>query len=203
MILLIGFIVLSAGIGVVLVGFRKRHLDRWVAQYIMETPRRRMPRAGESVHLVLCLADHFEPQVGNATTATARARVENWRREYPRLFGGFRDSDDRPPRHTFFFPIEQYEAEYLDALTELCRAGFGEVEVHLHHDGDTPEALRATLLGFKEILAMRHGQLARHRKSGKLAYGFIHGNWALDNSRPDGRFCGVNNELDILRETGC
>lgn len=34
-------------------------------------------------------------------------------------------------------------------------------------------------------------------------YGFIHGNWALDNSRPDGRWCGVNNELDILRETGC
>jgi len=36
-----------------------------------------------------------------------------------------------------------------------------------------------------------------------LAYAFIHGNWALDNSRPDGRWCGVNNELDILRETGC
>ncbi len=36
-----------------------------------------------------------------------------------------------------------------------------------------------------------------------MVYGFIHGNWALDNSRPDGRWCGVNNELDVLRETGC
>jgi hypothetical protein len=25
----------------------------------------------------------------------------------------------------------------------------------------------------------------------------------LDNSRPDGRWCGVNNEIDVLRETGC
>src|SRR5207253_2080398 len=28
-------------------------------------------------------------------------------------------------------------------------------------------------------------------------------NWALDNARSDGRWCGVNNELDVLRETGC
>jgi len=34
-------------------------------------------------------------------------------------------------------------------------------------------------------------------------YGFIHGNWALDNSRPDGDWCGVNDEITILRETGC
>ncbi len=33
--------------------------------------------------------------------------------------------------------------------------------------------------------------------------GFIHGNWALDNSREDGRWCGVNNELEVLRDTGC
>src|SRR5262249_17082516 len=34
-------------------------------------------------------------------------------------------------------------------------------------------------------------------------YAFIHGNWALDNARRDGRWCGVNNEIDVLRETGC
>jgi hypothetical protein len=49
----------------------------------------------------------------------------------------------------------------------------------------------------------RHGLLSRDRKTGEIAYGFIHGNWALDNSLSDGRCCGVNNELDILRETGC
>jgi hypothetical protein len=84
----------------------------------------------------------------------------------------------------------------------LCRAGFGEVEVHLHHDNDTAAGLRATLLGYKELLAERHGLLARHR-DGSVQYGFIHGNWALNNSLPDGTHCGVNNELDVLRETGC
>jgi hypothetical protein len=52
-------------------------------------------------------------------------------------------------------------------------------------------------------LASIHGLLPRDKRTGDVAYGFIHGNWALDNSRPDGRRCGVNNELEILRETGC
>ena len=133
----------------------------------------------------------------------ARERVERWVRDYPALFGDFRDSDGRPPRHTFFYPLEQYNPEHLDALAELCREGFGEVEVHLHHEGDTPEQLRARLIAYKELLARRHGLLPREKQTGEIVYGFIHGNWALDNSLPNGRCCGVNNELDILRETGC
>ena len=77
------------------------------------------------------------------------------------------------------------------------------MEVHLHHDNDTAENLRRTLLEFKRRSAERHGLLSRDRETGEVVYGFIHGNWALDNSRPDGRWCGVNNELDVLRETGC
>jgi hypothetical protein len=63
--------------------------------------------------------------------------------------------------------------------------------------------LRDKLLSFKHVLAARHGLLSHHRHTRELAYGFIHGNWALDNSLPDGRWCGVNNELDVLRQTGC
>jgi hypothetical protein len=182
---------------------RRRGLDRWLASYAVQGLRRRRLPRGQPVHVLLCIADHFEPKLGNANPETAWARVESWVRNYPRLFGRFRDSDGRPPRHTFFFPQEEYEPEHLDALAELCRAGFGEVEVHLHHDHDTAEGLRQKLLGFKELLAERHGLLSRHRRTGELAYGFIHGNWALCNSLPDGRWCGVNEELDILRETGC
>jgi len=129
--------------------------------------------------------------------------VERWVRDYPRRFGGLADSDGRPPRHTFFHPLEEYDPAHLDGLAELCRDGFGEVEVHLHHDRDTSDALRRRLLDHAETLAGRHGLLSRERSSGELRYGFIHGNWALDNSRPDGRWCGVNDELDVLRETGC
>jgi hypothetical protein len=77
------------------------------------------------------------------------------------------------------------------------------VEIHLHHDNETSESLRGRLNEFRRILDERHGLLPQRRDTGEPVYGFVHGNWALDNSRPDGRCCGVNNELDILRETGC
>ncbi len=115
----------------------------------------------------------------------------------------YRDSDGCRPRYSFFFPIEEYEPAYLDALANLCHQGFGEVEIHLHHDRDTAEGLRECLAAFKNLLDTRHHLLSRHRHTGALGYGFIHGNWALCNSRPDGRWCGVNNELEVLRETGC
>src|SRR5205085_2137921 len=146
---------------------------------------------------------HFEPAWGQPTAELAQERVDRWVEDYPRRLGAFRDSDGCPPRHTFFFPVEQYEPRLLNGLAHLCSQGYGEVEVHLHHDNDTAEGLRATLLAFKELLARRHGLLARDRRTGAVQYGFVHGNWALDNSHPDRRWCGVNNELDVLRETGC
>ena len=183
--------------------WQRRGLHRWIVPYLMQTGKRRLPRGDEDVHLILCVADHFEPKGGQATPERAWARVNRWVCEYPRQLGGFRDSDGRPPRHTFFYPIEEYEAAHVDALAKLCQAGFGEVEIHLHHEGDDAHHLRQQLLQFKEILGQRHGLLARHKETGELAYGFIHGNWALCNARPDGRCCGVAEELDILRETGC
>jgi hypothetical protein len=35
------------------------------------------------------------------------------------------------------------------------------------------------------------------------SWAFIHGNWALANGRRDGRWCGVDDELALLRELGC
>jgi hypothetical protein len=182
---------------------RRRHMHRWLPAYLRTARRRRLPRPDEDVHVLICIADHYEPRADGADHARALRRVQAWVNEYPRQLGRFRDSDGRPPRHTFFFPIEEYEPEYLDLLGELCRAGYGEIEIHLHHDRDTADNLRRELLTFKDTLAHRHGLLARHRDSGEIAYGFIHGNWALCNALGDGRHCGVDNELDILRETGC
>jgi hypothetical protein len=178
-------------------------LRRWLIPYLLSGRRRRAPRPGEPVHLLLCIADHFEPKLSGAGPAQARERVRRWVEEYPKQFGEFRDSDGSLPRHTFFYPVEEYEPDHLDALAGLCGRGFGEVEVHLHHDNDTADNLRTTLTDFKRRLAERHGLLARTRQTGEVRYAFIHGNWALDNARRDGRWCGVNNELDVLRETGC
>ena len=182
---------------------RVRDMDVWIVPYLRESRRRGAPPRGKPTHVLLCVADHYEPQHGKVDAARAAARVEAWVANYPRLFDRFRDADGRPPRHTFFFPIDEYDPSHVDGIAGLCRAGFGEIEIHHHHDNDTADALRRRLLEFKQLFRERHGALPRDRHTGELKYGFVHGNWSLDNSLPDGRWCGVNNELDVLRETGC
>src|ERR1043165_9639125 len=182
---------------------RRRHMQRWLPTYLRERRRYQVPSLDQEIDLILCIADHFEPKAGNASIELGRQRVAAWVEQYPKQFGKFTDSDGRTPRHTFFYPAEEYEKEYLDALASLCRQGFGEVEIHLHHDNDTAEGLREKLLRFKNTLATDHGLLCKHRRTGEIMYGFVHGNWALCNSRPDGRQCGVNNEIPVLLDTGC
>jgi hypothetical protein len=85
----------------------------------------------------------------------------------------------------------------------LCASGYGEIEVHLHHDNDTEAGLRVNLGEFLTRLVDHHDALPLDIATGKPQWSFIHGNWALDNSRSDGRWCGVNNELQILKDMGC
>jgi hypothetical protein len=151
---------------------------------------------------MFAIADHYEPFNGDVGQAQATSRVARWRAEYVSVLGGFRDADGRMPQHSFFYPIEQYDAGHAETLGEMVESGCGEVEVHLHHDNDTSANLRRTLLRFTDVLRNRHGLLTRY-SDGTTAYGFVHGNWALDNGRPDGRHCGVNDELTILKQTGC
>jgi hypothetical protein len=170
-----------------------RNLHLWLPSYFCQ---RRAGTLPEHFHVFFCLCDHFEPLWGKLSRDVALRRVQYWLENYPRMADRFRDSDGRPPKHTWFFPAEEYAPEFLEPLAALCRRGHGEVEVHLHHDNDTAENLKSQILNFKSQLHS-HGFLSQNR------YGFIHGDWALDNSHPDGRACGVNNELQVLRDTGC
>src|SRR4051794_26965443 len=70
-----------------------RGLDRWLIPYALQAARRRRPRG--AVHLLLCIADHFEPKLGGAPPERARERVDRWVEDYPRLLGDFRDADGR------------------------------------------------------------------------------------------------------------
>lgn len=159
---------------------------------------------GESLDVFIAVCDHFEPDNARPARHVADARMDRWCRDYPKLFGNFEDHRGRHPQHSFFYPQDEYFVpEYLDQLRELCDAGFGDVEIHLHHDNDTESGFREKLESFRETLFHRHGLLRQDPITGQILYGFIHGNWALCNSRPDGRWCGVNDELTILRETGC
>jgi hypothetical protein len=162
------------------------------------------------VHLIIGLADHFEPSYvpnppgGYAAKDVQEQRLERWCREYPKAVQDWRDHDGFPFRHTYFYPAEQYNEDLLDRLAEHCRAGWGEVEIHLHHGVERPDNSQNTrrqLEGFRDAL-VKHGCLSRWDGVGATRYAFVHGNWALANSA-QGRFCGVDDEMHILRQTGC
>lgn len=165
--------------------------------------RRGCRRRGAAPRVMLfCFADHFEPAQREDDAATLQFdRVRSWIEAYEAACRDRRDGAGRPPRHSYFFPEEQYLAGTVELLAAHCGRGFGEVEVHIHHDNDTSEAFVRKIERFKRRLA-GHGLLCRDG-GGAIRYGFIHGNWALDNSRRDGRWCGLNDEITLLRDTGC
>lgn len=161
-------------------------------------------------HLILALADHFEPSINPGVPGSyvdigeQERRLAHWCREFPKLVDGWRDADGFPFRHTYFYPAEQYHKIIIEQLAEHCRAGWGEIEVHLHHGVERPDSAKQTrqvLIEFRDALAA-HGCLSYWEEKGPPRYAFVHGNWALGNSL-GGQYCGVDNELEILAETGC
>ena len=164
--------------------------------FLSEPPEFDAPR-----HLLFAMCDHYEPLHGGAPIVQGEARVAAWHQRYPVLADGFRDADGNKPQHSFFFPGEEYAPQFLDALADLARSGHGEVEFHLHHDGDTAESLREKILANVAMIA-EHGHFSRDA-DGRPRYAFIHGNWSLANGRQDGRWCGVDEEIPLLWDTGC
>jgi hypothetical protein len=181
---------------------RSRNMQYWIGSYLSWSIGRMFRRTPPRKHVYFCFVDHYEPYGGSNDKARADERVRRWLDGYPAVARRHVDSFGKHPKHTYFYPIEEYDPQLLDQLKQMCDEGFGDVEVHLHHDNDTADNLRRTIGNYVDLLQKRH-QLLHRDAHGKPVYAFIHGNWALDNSRPDGRWCGVDNELDVLVETGC
>ena len=192
----------------VLARLRKYNLERWVPGYAVNVAeraarraRRRIERPEGPRHLLFALCDHYEPLWGKTDEEHGNRRVKAWHEGYPRLVDGYRDAEGRKPRHSFFFPGEEYRPYYLDALADLAKQDLGEVEVHLHHDQDTAATLTEKLEQTLRDLS-RHGHISRDA-NGKMRWAFIHGNWALANGRDDGKWCGVDEEIPLLWDLGC
>ena len=196
LVFLICFILINYEVG-------KRNIYIWFPVYIYQYFKRK-PKINfnESVHIVFSFVDHFEPRWNEASYEDEVKRVDIWLRRYPELAKKHKDANGVCPQHTFFYPAEEYRAEHLEKLARLCREGFGEVEIQLHHNNDTSGGFREKIEQCKEDFK-GHNLLSINKESKEIRFGFVHGNWALDNSRRDGKRCGVNNELKILRETGC
>jgi hypothetical protein len=147
------------------------------------------------------IADHFEPWWRRADGRTALDRVDRWKRRWPRIAERHTDDAGRPPCYTFFYPEEQYQPSVIDTLSRLTGMGVADVEVHLHHHAESKRGFVDRIGTFIERLHTRHALLRRDDRG--IRFGFIHGDWALDNSLPGGRACGLDNEITLLAKLGC
>ncbi len=181
----------------------------WLVRYPFERTKAFFGRtAFEKKHIIFTIADHFEPSWSPAglLKLDAQKRKLDAYCKLARTTGeAVRDHDGTKFRHTNFYPGEQYNREILDTLAAMQAEDLGEVEIHLHHGveaPDTAENLRRELIEFRDTLANEHKCLSRMDGVGSPMYAFVHGNLALANSC-GGRFCGVDEEMQILADTGC
>jgi hypothetical protein len=181
-------------------------------------------------HILFAFVDHFEP-----TGSAPGKEVAAWVDDYIAMASRHVDADGRHPIHSYFLlfgsvPIDKTSKsapaidpdcleKTLIKLNQVTYAGYGEVEFHCHH-GIEDESKRTEEEAAVDLLNLivqaredfnRHGALVTAEPSPRFTYGFIHGMWALDNSRigpgprPGGshrEFCGVNRELELLSQNG-
>jgi len=203
---LIGFMVIFiAGMGGIGYKLNQKQALTWLPgyfEYLMQ--REEIPTDQGPVHVLLMFVDHFEPLAGFVEPAVEIQRVDDWLAQYREMAARHVDADGIHPQHGWFYPYDQIHIGNLQKIADACFDGFGEIELHLHHSNDTAESLTAKL---NDALAQfsQVGALITAEATPRHSYAFIHGNWALDNSRIEhGRnYCGVNNELAVLAETGC
>jgi len=178
-----------------------RHGEIWLLPYLRDCLRRRA-RATKPRRVWVAITDHYEPLGKTGSISTALRRVGKWRDKWPRIAEEApRDARGQRPQYTFFYPQEEYRRELLDGIAELVHLGIGDVEVHLHHDNEKRDSFVRKITDYCRSLRENHGLL--RQQDGRTVFGFIHGNWALDNSRPDGKWCGLNGEIALLRDLGC
>jgi len=189
-VLLVGVVFIS---GVGIWKLNRMNAFIWLGDYLLNSPS--FSEIEGVVDIVFVVPDHWEPggRIGI---------VNQWMTGYRRLADKHIDYDGVRLQHTWYYPIDQFRGWELDSIVRLSAEGYGDVELHLHHRDDTSESLRKKFtVGLDSLRA--HGALVS--ADGASHFSFVHGNWALDNSRlEEGRnYCGVNDEISILLELGC
>lgn len=188
--------------GLAVLNFNKR-MDLWLPAYLGSSLTRMRGRARRSAGLteiMFLVCDHFEPRHAAKDSAQPFERLAAWHSGYAAFQKKCVGEFGHAPLHTWFYP-PHHGIEHLGSLADMVFDGLGEVELHYHHRGDTAESLAYNL---KVALTQYHrwGHLLTSGDNPVSSWGFIHGDWALNNSC-SGEHCGVDDEQTILQNLGC
>jgi hypothetical protein len=162
--------------------------------------RRALP-ADKPIDIMVVVADHYEPSRRDGDVAAVET-VRSWCSAYEGIAGRHRDSDGRPPQHTWFYRYDYPNPGCVQALSECAFRGFGEVEFHLHHGHDNHETMATTLHQGVDWFN-RFGAMLTAEQQPRRKFGYVAGNSALDNGAGDDRLSGCDTEIEALRDAGC
>lgn len=191
MLMVVGLLCFLAAV-IVWLYLYKKNILHWLPSYLRGLLDVKEKPSGITDVMVL-FVDHFE-------LASKPERLKAWL-DYPELAKQFKDSDGYHPKHTWFSALDLIDEYELEAIKPMVDAGFGEVELHWHHDHDDEHSFLSKLTEGMRIFH-KYGYMKPEKEGVLATYSFIHGNWSLDNSRGEA-FCGVDNEISILKQTGC
>ena len=179
--------------GLITLYVKKKRIDRWLISYLrgLVSP---IKVKDKPIDILFLFVDHFELN-------GKKDRLEAWTDRYPKMAKQHTDSDGRHPCHSFFYALDLMHEEELIAMQPVIENGFGEFELHWHHDHET-EASFIQKLDSAMALFHKYGYMRPYKENQDACFSFIHGNWSLSNSRGDD-FCGLDNEVDILKAKGC
>lgn len=158
------------------------------------------------VHIIFSFVDHWEPVLGFDSSTSMCLQ---WRDDYASMAHKHHDADGRCPQHTWF--CLTMEKKTLSIIAQAAFKGLGEMEVHIHHGSENDDGVdntqaMADLIDHYLAFLHRVGACCTAELQPRSYFGFIHGMWALDNSRLSNghrQYCGVNEELNLLRAKGC
>ncbi|MEY8213112.1 MAG: hypothetical protein RPR97_01375 [Colwellia sp.] len=172
---------------------KTKNIDRWLPYYFKRLVNQ--PKIeNRPIDIMFLFVDHFELN-GKGE------RLQAWTEGYPAIAKKHVDSDGQHPKHTFFYALDLMHEHELVAMKPVVASGYGELELHWHHDHDTPDSFVEKLDTAMETFH-KHGYMKPYKAGQKSCFSFIHGNWSLGNSRGE-HFCGVDNEVEILKQQGC
>jgi len=193
--LLIGFLLIVFVFVVIYVYKKNMHI--WLYDYIYSNIYNffTLPsKSNKTKDIMFLFVDHYE-------LAGKSDRLSAWLNDYPTMVSKYRDFDGVKPQHTWFYALDLTNEEELKAIKPLVDEGFGEVELHWHHSHKSSQQFELDLKNGLEVFH-KYGYMKSYNNSTHSSFSFIHGNWSLNNSRGE-EFCGINNEIEILKKYGC